>query len=53
MSLLKKELKLQEFLGSSDIYVEKSSSFLPIFKEYPSFKAYLVKIRRKGKYNPQ
>ena len=35
-------LKLQSLLGSFDIYAERFSSFLPIFKKYPSFKALLT-----------
>jgi hypothetical protein len=34
--------KLKSFLGSFDIYAERFSSFLPIFKKYPSFKALLT-----------
>lgn len=35
-------VKLQNLLGSFDIYAERFSLFLPIFKEYPSFKALLT-----------
>jgi len=35
-------MKLQNLLGSFDIYAERFSSFLPIFKKYPSFKALLT-----------
>jgi len=38
----KTSIKLQNLLGSFDIYAERFSSFLPIFKEYPSFKALLT-----------
>ena len=34
--------KLQDLLGSFDIYAERFSSFLPIFKKYSSFKAVLT-----------
>ena len=34
-------LKLRNHLGSFDIYAERFSSFLPIFKEYSSFKKLL------------
>jgi hypothetical protein len=37
----KTSLKLQNLLGSFDIYAERFSSFLPIFSKYPSFKALL------------
>lgn len=38
----KTSLKLQSLLGSFDIYAERFSSFLPTFKEYPSFKTLLT-----------
>jgi len=34
--------KLQELLGSFDIYAERFSRFLPQFKDYPSFKKMLA-----------
>ncbi|MFX1504263.1 MAG: DUF3795 domain-containing protein [Promethearchaeota archaeon] len=37
----KTSIILQDLLGSFDIYAERFSSFLPIFKKYPSFKALL------------
>ncbi|MFW9818785.1 MAG: DUF3795 domain-containing protein [Candidatus Thorarchaeota archaeon] len=37
----KTSLQLQKLLGSFDIYAERFSSFLPIFKEYQSFKILL------------
>lgn len=33
--------KLQELLGNFDIYAERFSNFLPVFKNYPSFKKLL------------
>ena len=38
----KTSVKLQDLLGSFDIYAERFSSFLPIFKEYPAFKNILT-----------
>ncbi|MCK4480286.1 MAG: DUF3795 domain-containing protein, partial [Candidatus Lokiarchaeota archaeon] len=40
-TIRKSSLELQNSLGSFDIYAERFSSFLPIFKEYPSFKKLL------------
>lgn len=37
----KASIKLQNLLGSFDIYAERFSSFLPVFKNYPSFKELL------------
>ncbi len=34
-------INLQNLLGSFDIYAERFSSFLPIFRQYPSFKVLL------------
>lgn len=34
--------KLQELLGSFDGYAERFSAFLPVFKNYPSFKELLA-----------
>lgn len=34
--------KLQELLGSFDRYAERFSAFLPLFKNYPSFKELLA-----------
>ncbi|MFW9902345.1 MAG: DUF3795 domain-containing protein [Candidatus Thorarchaeota archaeon] len=41
-------MKLQNLLGSFDIYAERFSSFLPIFKKYPSFKALLTYLTEKN-----
>ncbi len=37
----KTSIKLQNLLGLFDIYAERFSSFLPVFKNYPSFKSLL------------
>jgi hypothetical protein len=34
--------ELQERLGSFDVYAERFSAFLPVFKQYPSFNEPLV-----------
>jgi hypothetical protein len=41
-AIRKTSIKLQSLLGSFDIYAERFSSFLPIFKKYPSFKDLLI-----------
>lgn len=38
----KNSIKLQELLGSFDRYAERFSIFLPVFKNYPSFKELLI-----------
>jgi len=34
--------ELQERLGSFDVYAERFSAFLPVLKQYPSFKELFV-----------
>ena len=41
-AIRKTSIELQTLLGSFDIYAERFSSFLPIFKVYPSFKTLLT-----------
>ncbi|MFX1572510.1 MAG: DUF3795 domain-containing protein [Promethearchaeota archaeon] len=41
-AIRKTGIKLKNLLGSFDIYAERFSSFQPIFKKYPSFKALLT-----------
>ncbi|MFX1316162.1 MAG: DUF3795 domain-containing protein [Promethearchaeota archaeon] len=38
----KNSIKLKELLGSFDIYAERFSAFLPVFKNYSSFKELLT-----------
>ena len=44
----KASIKLQNLLGSFDIYAERFSSFLPVFKNYPSFKSLLSYLTKEN-----
>jgi len=44
----KSSIKLQELLGSFDRYAERFSTFLPVFKNYPSFKELLMYLTEKN-----
>ena len=44
----KNSIKLQELLGSFDRYAERFSIFLPVFKNYPSFKELLIYLTQEN-----
>ncbi|MFX1320585.1 MAG: DUF3795 domain-containing protein [Promethearchaeota archaeon] len=44
----KKSMELQEQLGSFDRYAERFSTFLPVFKNYPSFKELLTYLTQEN-----